>query len=147
MQLSELPTPCYVIDEDQLEANLKILSQVMEDTGCRILLAQKAFSAYGLYPLIGKYLKGTTASGLYEARLGRQEMALLPELKDRNLETHVFSAAFREDEFEEIASLCDHVVFNSFAQLETFRETARKHGAGIGLRLNPQCTTQSDHAI
>ena len=147
MQLSELPTPCYVIDEDQLEANLKILSQVMEDTGCRILLAQKAFSAYGLYPLIGKYLKGTTASGLYEARLGRQEMALLPELKDRNLETHVFSAAFREDEFEEIASLCDHVVFNSFAQLEKFRETARKHGAGIGLRINPQCSTQSDHAI
>ena len=147
MQLSELPTPCYVIDEDQLEANLKILSQVMEDRGCRILLAQKAFSAYGLYPLIGKYLKGTTASGLYEARLGRQEMALLPELKDRNLETHVFSAAFREDEFEEIASLCDHVVFNSFAQLGKFRETARKHGAGIGLRINPQCSTQSDHAI
>ena len=128
MRMDQLPTPCYV-------ENLKILAGVMEETGCRILLAQKAFSAYGLYPLIGKYLNGTTASGLFEARLGRQEMALHPELRERNLETHVFSAAYREDEFQEIAGLCDHVVFNSFAQLEKFRDTARKMGAGIGLRI------------
>ena len=72
MRMDQLPTPCYVVDEDRLEENLKILAGVMEETGCRILLAQKAFSAYGLYPLIGKYLNGTTASGLFEARLGRQ---------------------------------------------------------------------------
>ena len=106
MRMDQLPTPCYVVDEDRLEENLKILAGVMEETGCRILLAQKAFSAYGLYPLIGKYLNGTTASGLFEARLGRQEMALHPELRERNLETHVFSAAYREDEFQEIAGLC-----------------------------------------
>ena len=145
--MDQLPTPCYVVDEDRLEENLKILAGVMEETGCRILLAQKAFSAYGLYPLIGKYLNGTTASGLFEARLGRQEMALHPELRERNLETHVFSAAYREDEFQEIAGLCDHVVFNSFAQLEKFRDTARKMGAGIGLRINPECSTQEGHAI
>lgn len=147
MRMDQLPTPCYVVDEDRLEENLKILAGVMEETGCRILLAQKAFSAYGLYPLIGKYLNGTTASGLFEARLGRQEMALHPELRERNLETHVFSAAYREDEFQEIAGLCDHVVFNSFAQLEKFRDTARKMGAGIGLRINPECSTQEGHAI
>lgn len=147
MRMDQLPTPCYVVDEDRLEENLKILAGVMEETGCRILLAQKAFSAYGLYPLIGKYLNGTTASGLFEARLGRQEMALHPELRERNLETHVFSAAYREDEFQEIAGLCEHVVFNSFAQLEKFRDTARKMGAGIGLRINPECSTQEGHAI
>ncbi|HIT41175.1 MAG TPA: carboxynorspermidine decarboxylase [Candidatus Caccovicinus merdipullorum] len=147
MRMDQLPTPCYVVDEDRLEENLKILAGVMEETGCRILLAQKAFSAYGLYPLIGKYLNGTTASGLFEARLGRQEMALHPEFRGRNLETHVFSAAYREDEFQEIAGLCDHVVFNSFAQLEKFRDTARKMGAGIGLRINPECSTQEGHAI
>lgn len=147
MRMDQLPTPCYVVDEDRLEENLKILAGVMEETGCRILLAQKAFSAYGLYPLIGKYLNGTTASGLFEARLGRQEMALHPELRERNLETHVFSAAYREDEFQEIAGLCDHVVFNSFAQLEKFRDTAWKMGAGIGLRINPECSTQEGHAI
>ena len=147
MRMDHLATPCYVVDEDRLEENLKILAGVMEETGCRILLAQKAFSAYGLYPLIGKYLNGTTASGLFEARLGRQEMALHPELRERNLETHVFSAAYREDEFQEIAGLCDHVVFNSFAQLEKFRDTARKMGAGIGLRINPECSTQEGHAI
>ena len=147
MRMDQLPTPCYVVDEDRLEENLKILAGVMEETGCRILLAQKAFSAYGLYPLIGKYLNGTTASGLFEARLGRQEMALHPEFRGRNLETHVFSAAYRDDEFQEIAGLCDHVVFNSFAQLEKFRDTARKMGAGIGLRINPECSTQEGHAI
>ena len=147
MRMDQLPTPCYVVDEDRLEENLKILAGVMEETGCRILLSQKAFSAYGLYPLIGKYLNGTTASGLFEARLGRQEMALHPELRERNLETHVFSAAYREDEFQEIAGLCDHVVFNSFAQLEKFRDTAQQMGAGIGLRINPECSTQEGHAI
>ncbi len=147
MRTDQLPTPCYLIDEDRLEDNLKLLAAVAQEAGCRILLAQKAFSAYGLYPLIGRYLHGTTASGLFEARLGRREMAQVPELSDRNLETHVFSAAYREEEFEEIAGLCDHVIFNSFAQLEKFRDTAQKMGVGIGLRINPECSTQEGHAI
>ena len=69
---SELPTPCYIVDEELLVKNLKILDAVQKRTSCRILLAQKAFSMFSLYPLIGKYLSGTTASGLFEARLGRE---------------------------------------------------------------------------
>lgn len=144
MRMEELPTPCYIIDEDKLEANLQVLKSVMEDTGCKILLAQKAFSAYATYPLIGKYLCGTTASGLYEAKLGREEMH--PD-SAKQIETHIFSAAYRDDEFEQIAEICDHVVFNSFYQLEKFRKIAQSKGMGIGLRINPECSTQEGHDI
>ena len=140
MKMERLKTPCYVIDEDRLERNLKQLRSIMDATGCKILLAQKAFSAYALYPKIGLYLNGTTASGLYEAKLGREEMGTA-------LENHVFAAAYREEDFEEIAAICDHIVFNSFCQLEKFRDQALKHGAGIGLRINPECSTQDGHAI
>ena len=104
MDLYSIPTPSYVIDRGRLEDNCRILAGVMERTGCKILLAQKAFSAFSQYPLIGKYLSGTTASGLYEARLGREELGK---------ETHVFSPAYRESEFDELADLCDHIVFRS----------------------------------
>ena len=73
MRIEELKTPCYVIDEKQLKKNLSILQKVEKDTGCKILLAQKAFSCFYEYPLIGQYLSGTTASGLFEARLGKEE--------------------------------------------------------------------------
>ncbi len=138
MQVEQLKTPCYVIDEDRLEENF--LHQVIEATDCKILLAQKAYSSYATYPLIAKYLNGTTASGLFEAKLGKE---MMPEGK----ETHVFSAAYRQDEFEEIAQICDHIVFNSFYQLEKFRWIAQKYGRGIGLRVNPECSTQEGHAI
>ena len=136
MKIQELKTPCYVIDEKKLRENLEILAGVQQRTGCKILLAQKAFSCFHEYPLIGKYLKGTTASGLFEARLGREEM---------NLENHVFSPAYREEEMDEIAGLCDHVVFNSFGQLKKY--APRLKGKSIGLRINPECSTQEDHAI
>ena len=74
MKIDQLQTPCYVIDEKKMRENLEILKKVQEDTGCKILLAQKAFSGFALYPMIGKYLAGTTASGLFEARLGHEEM-------------------------------------------------------------------------
>lgn len=138
MKIFELPTPCYVVDEALLERNLKILRGVMDRTGCRILLAQKAFSMYALYPLIGRYLSGTTASGLYEARLGREEMGK---------ENHIFSPAYREDEFDEIVKLCDHIVFNSFSQLEKFKAKVLSAGKSIGLRINPECSTQEGHEI
>lgn len=138
MKFDSLPTPCYVVDENLLIHNLKILRGVMDRTGCKILLAQKAFSMFSVYPLIGKYLSGTTASGLYEAKLGAEEMGK---------ENHVFSPAYREDEFEEIAQLCDHIVFNSFSQLEKYKNIAKKAGKSIGLRINPECSTQEGHAI
>lgn len=138
MELQELPTPCYVVDEAAIIRNLEILKGITDRTGCRILLAQKAFSMYCLYPLIGSYLSGTAASGLYEARLGRQEMGK---------ENHVYSPAYREDEFDEIARLSDHIVFNSFSQLERFGERAKRAGAQIGIRINPRISTQEGHEI
>jgi len=133
----ELPTPCYLVDESLLIKNLKILDRVQKATGCQILLAQKAFSMFSLYPLIGSYLAGTTASGLFEARLGYEEMGG---------ETHVFSTAYREDEFEQIVALCDHIVFNSFNQWQKYKELARLAGRECGIRINPECSTQ-EHAI
>ena len=140
MDSKQLNTPCYVIDRDRLEANLKILSGVMERTGCRILLAQKAFSCYAVYPLISKYLCGATASGLFEARLCHEEMP--------GRENHIFSPAFREEDFPEILSICDHIVFNSIRQLELFGSRAKEAGLQVGLRINPQISTQpAEHAI
>ena len=93
-QLHRLPTPCYLLDEAQLRRNGEILLGVQQRTGCRILLAQKAFSNFNVYPVLAPYLAGTEASGLYESRLGREE---LPEK-----ENHVFCAAYRTDQFEEL---------------------------------------------
>ena len=118
-------------DEEKIISNLSILKNIKEEAGCKILLAQKAFSMFSLYPLIEKYLDGTTASGLYEARLGREEF---------KGEVHVFSPAFRDDEFDEIVSLCDHIVFNSPAEVFRFHERAK--GKSLGLRVNPECSTQ-----
>lgn len=137
MRINELPTPAYVLDEKKLKENLEILRMVEEKAGCSILLAQKAFSMFCEYPLIGEYLSGTTASGLYEARLGKEEMGK---------ENHVFSPAYREEEIDEIAEICDHVIFNSFSQLRKYKERC-KGKTSIGLRINPECSTQEDHAI
>lgn len=131
-------TPCYIIDEAALIRNLEILHGVEERTGCKILLAQKAFSCYHLYPLIGKYLSGTACSGLFEARLGFEEMGK---------ENHVFSAAYRENEIDEIISYCGHIIFNSFSQLDKYRERVLGVGKKIGLRINPEFSTQEGHEI
>lgn len=136
---SGLPTPCYIIDESRLRKNGDILASVIRKTGCKILLAQKAFSNYDFYPLLSEYLSGTEASGLYEARLGAEEM---PEG-----EVHVFCAAYRDDEFDELLKYADHIVFNSPNQLRKFGAKAKKHGKSIGLRINPECSTQEDHEI
>ncbi len=138
MKFDQLPTPCYVVDESLLEKNLKILQGVKERTGCKILLAQKAFSMFATYPLISQYLDGATASGLYEARLGYEEMGK---------ENHVFSPAFREDEIDEMIEICDHFVLNSFSQLEKFGERIRVAGKSVGLRINPECSTQTNHEM
>ena len=137
MRIQDVPTPCYVVDEAKLIRNLELLKKVQEEAGCQILLAQKAFSMFYEYPLIGQYLAGTTASGLYEARLGREEMGK---------ENHVFSPGYREQEMDEIVSVCDHVIFNSFSQLKKYRDRCLGR-TSIGLRINPECSTQGDHAI
>lgn len=147
MSMFELPTPCYVVDEALIEKNLKVLKGVMERTGARILLAQKAFSMYELYPLIGEYLCGATASGLYEAKLCAEEMVKPLSEQGRFCENHIFSPAYREEDFEEILKYCDHIVFNSWRQVEKYSAMAKAAGKSIGLRINPECSTQEGHAI
>jgi len=129
------PSPSFVVDSDDIEANLKILDSIQKRTGCKILLAQKGFAMFSFYPLIKQYLAGVCASGLHEAKLGREEFGK---------EVHTYCPAFKEDEFEEIADISDHIVFNSFAQLKKFLpavKTANKkksNDISIGIRINPQ---------
>lgn len=136
--MSDFRTPYFVVDEARLKHNLTILQQVAKESGARILLAQKAFSMFACYPLIASYLSGTTASGLYEARLGKEKFGG---------ETHVFAPAYREDEFIELLSYADHLVFNSPDQVARFGPRAKAAGKSIGLRVNPECSTQEGHAI
>ncbi len=135
--LQEVPTPAYVVEEKKLIHNLEILQRVQERTGCHILLAQKAFSMYSCYPLIGKYLKGAAASGLYEARLAYEEFPG---------ENHVFNPAFQDKEFPELLKYCDHFVFNSISQWKKFSKMTLAAGKECGLRINPEHSTQ-DHDI
>lgn len=137
--LKTVKTPAYVIGEEKLRSNLKILHRVMERTGCNILLAQKAFSMFSVYPLIAQYLSGATASGIYEARLAHKYMP--------GRENHIFSPAYKEADFPEIIDICDHIVFNSVAQWEKFAPRAIAAGKQCGLRINPECSTQEGHAI
>ena len=138
MRESKIHTPCYIVQERALKENLEQLAGLARETGCRILLAQKAFSMFRVYPLIGQYLAGTTASGLYEARLGAECMGK---------ENHIFSPAYREEEMGEILSLCGHVVLNSPQQIRRYKRKILQAGRSPGLRVNPECSTQEDHAI
>lgn len=137
-----LPTPIYLIDEVAVRRNLAILQAIRQQTGCKILLAQKAFSMYALYPLLSQYLDGTTASGLYEARLGREHF---------NGEVHVFSPAYPDPEraeWAELLGMVDHLVFNSIEQYASRITSAKQAGKHCGLRINPRHSTQSDsHAM
>ncbi|HFI0156553.1 TPA: carboxynorspermidine decarboxylase [Streptococcus suis] len=138
MRIDRVPTPAYVIDEAKLVNNLEILKSVQDRTGCKVLLAQKAFSMYATYPLISQYLAGTTASGLYEAKLGREEFGG---------EVHVFAPAFKDADLEEILEIADHIVFNSERQLRKHVDKCRAAGVSVGLRINPECSTQGEHAL
>ena len=135
--LQGVQTPYFVIDEEVLETNLEILRYVMDQSGARILLAQKAFSVYQCYPQIARVLCGSTASGLYEARLGHEEMGG---------ETHVFCPAYQDYWFDEVLTYADDVVFNSLSQWQHFKDRALAAGVSSGLRINPMHSTQ-DHAI
>ena len=129
--LAEVPSPCYIIDEQAIEDNCKVLDGVQEATGCKILMALKGFTVPDLFPMIGKYLHGTCASGLYEARLGREEF---------RKEVHAFAPAYDDNEFRGLLEISDHIVFNSLAQWDRLRplveECPRKISCGI--RINPE---------
>lgn len=131
MNVKELPTPCYVIDEKLLKRNLEILQSVQERTGAKILLALKGFSMHSVFPLVGQYLKGTAASSLFEAKLGFEEMGK---------EVHVYSPAYLDVELDELLEYSDHIVFNSFDQWEKFKDKVKNHSRKIecGIRINPE---------
>ena len=143
VDLTNIKTPCYVFDEEKIISNMKILKDIMDKTSCKILLAQKAFSSYSMYNLMSKYLVGTTASSLHEAKLGKEEF---------EGEVHIFAPAFREDEIEEILLTVDHIVFNSVSQWNKYRnyvkEFKQKNNKKIscGLRINPEYST-GEHAM
>ena len=136
---ARVPTPAYILDEEQLLKNARALSSLAEKTGAKLLLAQKAFSNFNLYPMLSPFLAGTEASGLFEARLGWEEMP--------GKEVHVFCAGYRERDFEEMLKYADHIVFNAPSQLEKFGLRAKKAGKSLGLRVNPECSTQEGHEI
>lgn len=131
MKSLQIETPCYIIDEDKLTKNLKTLDLIQKEAGCKILLAQKAYSAYSTYPLIGQYLAGVTSSSLFEARLGYEEMGK---------EVHIFAPAYRPQEFEQILTYCDHIVFNSPSEWNKYKSLVRSFPKHIdcGLRINPE---------
>lgn len=137
--MKEINTPCYIIDEARLIENGKILKKLQDETGSKILLAQKAFSNYDLYPVLAPYLAGTEASGLYEARLGYEEMP--------QGEVHVFCGAYKEKDIEELCTYADHIVFNSIQQFSKYVKYVKSMGREVGLRINPECSTQEGHEI
>jgi carboxynorspermidine decarboxylase len=128
---SGLETPSYLLDHSAYHHNGRILRHVQDETGARILLAQKAFACFNLYPTLRNYLAGTAASGLHEARLGAEEFGG---------EVHVFSPAYKPKEMTELLKISDHIVFNSLSQWTRYREevlVAERH-VSPGLRINPQ---------
>ena len=138
MDFEQIRTPAYVVDEKKLENNLLILKNVSDRSQAKILLAQKAFSMYRVYPLIKKYLCGATASGIFEARLAEEELGG---------ENHIFCPAFTEEEMKEAVNICDHIVFNSLTQLELHRKIWENAGVSVGIRINPEFSTQEGHEI
>lgn len=126
-----VPSPSYVVDEKLLIKNLELLKSVIDRTGCKILLAQKGFSMYSVYPLIGQYLNGVTSSGVFEAKLGYEEMGK---------EVHTYAPAFSETDFDEILTYSDHIVFNTFDQWRRFKDKVKNHPKPIecGIRINPE---------
>lgn len=132
LDYSALPTPCYLVDERLLLRNLEILHSVQQRTGCKILLALKAFSMVSVFPLVSKYLKGVTASSLFEARLGYEEMGK---------EVHIYAPAYIENEFDEILRSCDHITFNSLDQWKRFKSKVnnlKTKKISCGIRINPE---------
>ena len=134
LDASRLPSPCFVVDEVAVEENLKLLERVQQESGAKVLLALKAFSMWSLGPLVAKHLSGTCASGLHEARLGREFFGG---------EVHTYSTAYTESDLREVLKISNHVVFNTPAQWKRFRKISREQQQAnprleFGLRVNPE---------
>jgi len=138
MNFSSLPSPCYVVDLARLRRNLSILREVRDAADCRIVLALKGFAAWSAFPVIREYLDGCCASGIWEARLAREEFGG---------EVLTYSPAYKDDEITALLEITDHLDFNSLDQWRRYRRQIMAHprfGSGAlrcGLRINPQCST------
>ena len=130
MKIDQIQTPAYVCEENKLIANLELLKSVSEQSGAKILCALKGFSFSCAMPYIAKYLAGATCSGLHEAKFAKEFIA--------KGEIHTYSPAFKESDFDEILQISDHIVFNSAAQWQKYRQKALAKGVKCSLRLNPQ---------
>ena len=128
--LQSVNTPCFVVDEWAIEQNLITLDKVQQRTGCKVLLALKAFAMPSMFPLIRRYLHGVCASSPHEARLGKREF---------RKEVHSHGPAFSERDLEDHLDCCDHLVLNSFSQWHRFRDQIRsfRRNVSCGLRVNP----------
>ena len=131
IDFNAVPSPAYVVDERLLKQNLEILNSVQERTGAKILLALKGFSMHSTFPLVGQYLKGITASSLFEARLGYEKMGK---------EVHAYAPAYSDHEIDELLTYVDHIVFNSFSQYAKFKDKvqAAPKKIEVGIRVNPE---------
>jgi carboxynorspermidine decarboxylase len=131
IQLNNLPTPCWLLNEKKLHDNLKIINKIREDSGAKILLALKGYALWKSFPLLQPYLNGCCASGLHEAKLAHETFGQ---------EVHTYSPAFKEDEIAQIARISHHLVFNSPQQFKTFAKKAKgiNPKLSIGLRVNPE---------
>lgn len=129
MEYPQIPSPCYVLEEDLLISNLKLLASVREKAGIEIICALKGFSFYHEFPLVKQYLDGATASSLHEARLAFEEM---------QVKSHVYSPAYLEHEFDKMMTYASHISFNSLRQYETFASRAKNKGISCGIRINPE---------
>lgn len=133
LDLSDLPSPCFVVDEAKLRENLEILAQIGKRSGAKVLAALKAFSMWRTAPLIREYLDGVCTSGLWETRLAKSEYC-----RDRlEGEITTYSAGYKSSEILEISRHSDHMIFNSPEALTRFGEQARGEGCSLGLRVNP----------
>ncbi|MDN4501730.1 carboxynorspermidine decarboxylase [Alteromonadaceae bacterium BrNp21-10] len=124
-----IPSPCYVLEEAKLEANLQLMARVQEQAGVDIILALKGFSMWSAFPLVGQYLQGCTASSVWEAKLAKFEMGK---------EVHAYSPAYKPNDIDELVKLVNHISFNSIGQWQRYQQQVTDAGISMGLRINPE---------
>ena len=127
--MSEIPSPCFVIEMQKLKQNLELMKSVQEQAGVDIILALKGFSTWSTFPLVSQYLKGCTASSVWEAQLAREEF---------NKEVHAYAPAYKQSDIDALLPLVNHISFNSLSQWETYKNQFENTNISCGLRVNPE---------
>ena len=136
MNFEAFKTPCYICEEELLEKNLQLLDDVQQQSGAKIILALKGFAMWSTFPLVSKFLKGCTASGLHEAKLAHDEF----KKHKSDAEVHTYSPAYNDEDIKEIALISNHIVFNTPSQLLKYVDIVKEINPelSISLRINPE---------